>query len=145
MTDFTGLRRYAVLSALTALAVVSGGNSAHAGVVIYTDSQHAATVLDEDTRVVLLDAPDSLQEQIFGKLSADPQEAALAAKAVLQSADWREKESTLAQAYRGVTEAWQLQLSRYPAVVFDDRYVVYGTSDEREARSQFEAWQEANQ
>ncbi|ECM6389562.1 DUF1525 domain-containing protein [Salmonella enterica subsp. enterica serovar Typhi] len=31
--------------------------------------------------------------------------------------------------YRGMIEAWQLGLLKYPAVVFDNRDVVYGTVD----------------
>lgn len=117
--------------------------SAQADVVIYTDAGHPASVADESTRVVMLDAPQQLQDRLFGTLPDDPQAAAEAAHDVLSSPDWQESERRLAESYRGVVAAWQLGLLRYPAVVFDSQYVVYGTASESEARIQFDQWQEA--
>ena len=119
-------------------------SSARADVVIYTDAGHPATVADEHTRVVMLDAPQQLQDRLFGTLPEEPEAAAQAAQDVLSAPDWQESEQRLAKAYRGVLDAWQLGLSRYPAVVFDGQYVVYGTASESEARTRFEQWQEAN-
>ncbi|CDL86500.1 putative exported protein (fragment) [Xenorhabdus cabanillasii JM26] len=38
-------------------------------------------------------------------------------------------EQQLINAYRDVVGAWQRGIRQYPAVVFDDRDVVYGTAD----------------
>lgn len=48
---------------------------------------------------------------------------------MLQSPDWQQKEQQIVQAYHGVIQAYDIGLKKYPAVVFDDRYVVYGTAD----------------
>ncbi|MBD2793974.1 TIGR03757 family integrating conjugative element protein, partial [Xenorhabdus szentirmaii] len=69
------------------------------------------------------------QKKIFPQLSPDPQQARLQVQAVLQSPHWREQEQVLITAYREVIEAWQRGVRQYPAVVFDDRDVVYGTAD----------------
>lgn len=41
-----------------------------------------------------------------------------------------------------MTRAWSLGLEKYPAVVFDDKWVVYGTTDVTVATRQLNAWKE---
>ncbi|EAA8390265.1 TIGR03757 family integrating conjugative element protein [Salmonella enterica] len=103
--------------------------SARAGMVVYTDHVHPPSGVTGDTRVVWLDAPEQLQQSLFVTLTSDPGEAERRAQAVLHSAGWEKKQTELAQAYRGLLQAWSLGLQKYPAVVSDDQYVVYGTAD----------------
>lgn len=103
--------------------------SAQAATVVYTDSQHPPAGLGAGHQVVYLDAPEVVQREVFGALSADSRQAEQQAKAVLQSPDWQQKEQQIVQAYQGVIQAYGIRLKKYPAVVFDDRYVVYGTAD----------------
>lgn len=100
-----------------------------AGTVVYTDAEHPPQNLTEAASVVWLDGPDRLQDSIFGKLAADPQLAARQAREIFQSPQWDEQQEQIAQAYRQVVHAWEIGLHKFPAVVFDDRYVVYGTAD----------------
>lgn len=100
-----------------------------AAMVVYTDHAHPPVGMTGDTRVVWLDAPEQLQQSLFDSLASDPKEAEHQAQAVIHSAGWQQKQTELAQAYRGLLQAWQLGLEKYPAVVSDDRYVVYGTAD----------------
>ncbi|CAI1777974.1 MULTISPECIES: TIGR03757 family integrating conjugative element protein [Enterobacterales] len=111
------------------LAIGCAPVSAQAATVVYTDSQHPPTGLRAGHQVVYLDAPEVVQREVFGALSADPRKAEQQAKAVLQSPDWQQKEQQIVQAYQGVIQAYDIGLKKYPAVVFDDRYVVYGTAD----------------
>ncbi|MFB6328546.1 TIGR03757 family integrating conjugative element protein [Pantoea deleyi] len=104
-----------------------------AGTVVFTDAQHPPLNPTADTEVVWLDGPDRLQQAIFGDLSSDPQQAALQAQQVIQSSDWPQKQAQIASAYRQVVHAWEIGLHKYPAVVFDDRDVVYGTADVAQA------------
>ncbi|AXC69898.1 TIGR03757 family integrating conjugative element protein [Salmonella enterica subsp. diarizonae serovar 59:z10:-] len=97
--------------------------------VVYTDHAHPPAGVTGDTRVVWLDAPEQLQQSLFGSLASAPKEAERQAQAVIHSAGWQQKQAELAQAYRGLLQAWRLGLEKYPAVVSDDRYVVYGTAD----------------
>ncbi|MCZ6153414.1 TIGR03757 family integrating conjugative element protein, partial [Cronobacter sakazakii] len=66
------------------------------------------------------------------------------ARAVISSPNFRQQQQQLAEAYAGVTHAWSLGLEKYPAVVFDDVFVVYGTTDVNEATRQLAAWKEKN-
>lgn len=111
------------------LAIGCAAVSAQAATVVYTDSQYPLTGLSSGYQVVYLDAPDVVQREVFGELSADPRKAEQQAKAVLQSPDWQQKEQQIVQAYQGVIQAYGIGLKKYPAVVFDERYVVYGTTD----------------
>ncbi|WFQ79968.1 TIGR03757 family integrating conjugative element protein [Xenorhabdus sp. SF857] len=104
-------------------------SAGQAKTVIYTDSQHPPVNLSPDTQVVWLDTAEQQQKKIFSQLSADPQQAAVQAQAILQSSQWFQQEQQIINAYRAVVEAWQLGVRKYPAVVFDDRDVVYGTAD----------------
>jgi len=99
-----------------------------AATVVYTDSHHPPLNAASD-QVVYLDAPDTVQHQLFGELPTDPVQAAQVAKSIIQSPDWQKKQQQITQAYQGVLQAYSLKLAKYPAVVFDDSYVVYGTAD----------------
>jgi len=69
-------------------------SSALAGAVIYTDSAHPIPT-STDVPVVYLDAPERVQAQLFGQLSADPAQAERDALAVLSSASFRQAEQQL--------------------------------------------------
>ncbi|EEG7921322.1 TIGR03757 family integrating conjugative element protein [Salmonella enterica subsp. enterica serovar Newport] len=97
--------------------------------VVYTDHAHPPSGVTGDTRVVWLDAPEELQQSLFGSLTSDPGEAERRVQKVIHSAGWQQKQTELAQAYQGMLQAWSLELQKYPAVVSDDQYVVYGTAD----------------
>lgn len=100
-----------------------------AGTVVYTDAEHPPQNMTENASVVRLDDPDRLQDSIFGQLPAEPQLAARQAREIIQSPQWPGQQEQIAQAYRQVVHAWEIGLHKFPAVVFDDRDVVYGTTD----------------
>lgn len=113
-----------------------------AATVVYTDS-HYPPLNASSGQVIYLDAPDTVQRQLFGELPADPVQAAQIAKNIIQSPDWQQKQQQITLAYKGVLQAYSLKLVKYPAVVFDDRYVVYGTADVALAEARLAEFQEA--
>ncbi|HBC0040338.1 TPA: TIGR03757 family integrating conjugative element protein, partial [Salmonella enterica] len=104
-----------------------------AGTTVYTDSAHLPVNPPPDVQVVLLDGPQHLQDTFFGPLPAEPEAAEAVVRARMQSPEWQSAQADLAERYRQVTHAWSLGLKKYPAVVFDDRDVVYGTTDVAQA------------
>ncbi len=104
-----------------------------AGITVYTDSAHLPVNPPPDVQVVLLDGPQQLQDAFFGPLPADPEAAEAVVREHMQSPEWSSAQADLAERYRHVTHAWSLGLKKYPAVVFDDREVVYGTTDVAQA------------
>ncbi|HHL7698726.1 TPA: TIGR03757 family integrating conjugative element protein [Escherichia coli] len=115
---------------------------APAATVVYTDSHHPPLNVASD-QVVYLDAPDTVQRQVFGELSADPVQAEQVAKTIIHSPDWQQKQQHITQAYQGVLQAYSLKLEKYPAVVFDNSYVVYGTADVAVAQASLTKFREA--
>ncbi|ASG86842.1 TIGR03757 family integrating conjugative element protein [Salmonella enterica] len=119
---------------LSLLALILSAPS-FASIAVYTDRQHPPVNVQPDTRVIYLDATEQLQQNMFGSLAKDPAQAERQAKSVIHAASWPQQQEALAQAYQGLIQAWQLGLKKYPAVVFDDRDVVYGTADIAVAQS----------
>ncbi|ACR67594.1 TIGR03757 family integrating conjugative element protein [Edwardsiella ictaluri] len=120
------LRDFILLPALLPVSVL-------AGTVVYTDSQHLPENLSPGVVAVLLDAPERLQAKMFGQLSTDPEQAAAQVRLAMSSPQWQQKQQQLVAAYRQVVHAWELGIRKVPAVVFDDRDVVYGTTDVAQA------------
>lgn len=119
------LRDFILLPALLPVSVL-------ASTVVYTDSQHLPENLSPNVVVVLLDEPERLQAKVFGQLPADPE---LAAMQVMSSPQWQQKQQQLVTAYRQVVHARELGIRKVPAVVFDERDVVYGTTDVARAQA----------
>lgn len=117
-----------LLYSFLALPVISVAST-----TVYTDSAHPPVNLPPEVQVVLLDGPQQLQDAFFGPLSADPEAAEAVVREHMQSPEWSSAQADLAERYRLVTHAWSLGLKKYPAVVFDDREVVYGTTDVAQA------------
>lgn len=104
-----------------------------AGTVLYTDSHHPPAYSDASVTVIYLDGPERLQAQLFGELSSNPDEAARQAQTVIQSPQWQAYQQQLVTVWRAVVRTWELDVKKVPAVVFDDRDVVYGTADVAQA------------
>ncbi|CEE93027.1 TIGR03757 family integrating conjugative element protein [Xenorhabdus koppenhoeferi] len=116
---------------------------AQAATVIYTDHQKPPDKIElhEDVQVVWLDAPDVLQAEWMHSMNIPVNEdnASLLSE-LLQSSEWHEKEREMITAYQGVIHAWELGIKKYPAIVIDDRYVVYGSTDIAQAKSLVEEY-----
>ncbi|WP_034949211.1 TIGR03757 family integrating conjugative element protein [Erwinia oleae] len=104
-----------------------------AGTLLYTDSHHPPTNSDASVTVIYLDGPERLQAQLFGELSPNPDEAAQQAQTVIQSPQWQAHQQPMVMAWRAVVRARELGVKKVPAVVFDDKDVVYGTADVAQA------------
>lgn len=120
--------------------------SVSAGVVLYTTSDNPPTNTGGEAEIVYLDASETLTDAWFTgqgiELSA--QNAPQVAQA-LQSPEWQAQEAQLQQAYQGVIRAWQLGVERIPAVVVDDKWVVYGATDIDRARSEVELYRQQHE
>jgi integrating conjugative element protein (TIGR03757 family) len=131
-----------LISCLSALCLSA---SACAGTVIYTDSSNPVSSPSPDIPVVYLDAPEHVQTDIFGILPANPALAEKQARDVLNSPAFSSQQQQLTSAYQGVMKAWSLGLTKYPAIVFDDKWVVYGTTDISVAMHHLADWRGENQ
>lgn len=110
--------------------------------VIYTTTRSPVKNPEPGVLVYQLDSADRLEKSLFPALSDNPAEAEQQVRGIMQQPDWKVREAQLTAAYQVLTDAWSLGIARVPAVVFDDRYVVYGTTDTTLAKQLFDKWRE---
>ncbi|WP_052382599.1 TIGR03757 family integrating conjugative element protein [Pseudomonas oryzihabitans] len=101
---------------------------ATAGVLAISDAAHPL-LNSAGARVVLLDAPERLEQQLSEGLPADPRQAVAIMQQRMRSASAQQLGRELARAHQNVADAWSLGAVKLPAVVVDRQYVVYGQPD----------------
>ncbi|QRI92997.1 TIGR03757 family integrating conjugative element protein [Delftia lacustris] len=99
-----------------------------AQVWVITDAAHPVTGKRAPDRQIALDAAQRIEDELSAGLPADPQRAESVLRQRLATGG-----AALAQrlqaAHQDVADAWALGVTKIPAVVVDQRYVVYGVSD----------------
>jgi len=118
-----------------ALAVFSPATFA-ADVVVVTDSRHPVKTMGGE-RLIELDEARRIEAELSAELPAAPEQAAATVKRRL-SQGGADLQRRIASAYQGVTDAWSLGITSIPAVVVDQRYVVYGEPDVARAVARIE-------
>lgn len=114
------------LSGLAILAWLLAAHQATAAEIwIVTDGCSPVTGRQAAARVIEIDAPQRIEEELAARLPADPQQAAAQAGARLESGGSNQQQR-MREAYQGLVDAWSLGITKVPAVVVDQRYVVYG-------------------
>lgn len=114
----------------------------NAQTAIYTTSHNPVKNVEPGVLVLVLDEAGQLEQSLFPVLSGNAEQAEQQARHIMQQPDWKTHEAQLTQAYQALTDAWTLGISKTPAVVFDDRYVVYGTTDTTLAQQWLDKWRE---
>ena len=116
-------RTWLTASGLAALLATS---ALYAETWVVTDQAHP--VSGKADRLILLDAPSRIEAELASGLPADPARAERIARDRL-SQGGADLQRRIASAYQGVTDAWSLGITSIPAIVVDQRYVVYGEPD----------------
>jgi integrating conjugative element protein (TIGR03757 family) len=106
-----------------------------------TDHQHPV-VAAPGVRLIELDAPARIEAELAAQLPSDPDRAATMVRQRLKDGG-AELQQRLAKAYQGVADAWSLGIVKLPAVVVDQRYVVYGESAVERAFARIDAYRRA--
>ena len=114
-----------------------------ADVLVFTDQQHAV-VAPNDVPVINLDAPAEIEAELASGLPADSQRAEAIVLQRLGDGG-SDLQARLAEAYPGVVDAWNLGITKLPAIVVERRYVVYGDADVSRAITTIEAYKRAQQ
>lgn len=123
-TSFAHLRLFLTVLALQLVT----GTAAAADIWVITDSRHPVSGTHKPTRVILLDAAQHNEAELSGELPNEPQRAAALAQRRLQETG-QTLQQRLRDTYQGIADAWSLGITSLPAVVVDQRYVVYGETD----------------
>lgn len=123
-----------------ALATIFASFGGMAQTVIYTTPARSVADPQPGVLVQMLENVHSLEQALFPLLSDNPVQAEQQARARMQQPDWREQETLLTRAYQAMLDARTVGIEKVPAVVFDNRYVVYGTTDVALAQQKLDAW-----
>ncbi|MBL5862132.1 TIGR03757 family integrating conjugative element protein [Serratia fonticola] len=102
-----------------------------AEVWVITDSHHPMKNAT-NFRLIELDAPVRIEAELSAQLPSDQAQATAMVRQRL-NAGGLSLQKRMATAYQGVTDAWSLGVSKVPAVVVDQRYVIYGEQDVAQA------------
>ena len=124
-------------------ALLIGGLAASTGTLaadiqVFTDRDHTVSA-PADVHVIELDAPARIETELASNLPADPAQAAPIVQQRLTEGG-AELQRRLATAYQGVTDAWRLGVTKIPAVIVDQRDVVYGEPDVAHALARIAAY-----
>lgn len=127
---------------MTALATLLSATCISAQEVwAITDARHTVHGTIKPTRLIVLDAVQGIEAELFAGLPHDPQHAVPLVQRRLNRDTPTQQH--LQEAYQGVVDAWSLGISTIPAIVVDQRYVVYGEPDIDRAVARITHYREA--
>ena len=104
--------------------------------VVGTDGHHPVKTMGGE-RLIELDEAPRIEAELSANLPTDPDQATALVKRRLTQGG-TDLQRRIATAYQGVTDAWSLGITAVPAVVVDQRYVVYGEPDVARAIARIE-------
>lgn len=122
------------------LASESAWSESIEDVVVFTTS--AFPIQDPNQRasqVYALDATVGSLAALGEGLPKDPQRAQAEVMRRLNDEHWRDRFAAVQHALEGVSEAWMHNIQRLPAVLVNDRYLIYGVTDVDRALALVEA------
>ncbi len=135
-------KAYFIISMLltgTLSAPAIAGEAAPA-IEVFTDSQFQVVSVSDNTTVYVVDRINQLQQALSDDLPSDPENAKQLVLARFQRMD-AQLSSELENAAKGLAQAMQYGINRYPAIVFDGDAVVYGVTDVTAATQIYQRWQ----
>lgn len=131
-----------LIAPLCLLSVLASSVQA-AEVWVITDSYHPMKNT-ANVRLIELDAPVRIEAELSAQLPSDQAQATAMVRQRLNVGGLT-LQKRMAAAYQGVTDAWSLGVSKVPAVVVDQRYVIYGERDVAQALARIEQYRRMQQ
>nr|WP_167333808.1 TIGR03757 family integrating conjugative element protein [Pectobacterium betavasculorum] len=112
-----------------------------ADVVVVSDTRHPVQNLG-NTRLIELDSPSRIEAELAASLPQDPARAAIIVQQRLREGGTA-LQQRINEAYQDVVDAWSLGITTLPAVIVDQRYVVYGEPDVAKAVARINTYRRA--
>ncbi|OMG92157.1 integrating conjugative element protein [Achromobacter xylosoxidans] len=125
---------------VTCVVTFLATSALHAETWVITDQAHG--VSGKADRLILLDAPARIEAELVSGLPSAAWRAESMVRERLNQGG-PDLQRRIAAAYQGVTDAWSLGITSIPAVVVDQRYVVYGEPDVARAVARIEQHRKA--
>jgi len=123
----------------TLSAPAMAGEAAPA-IEVFADSKFQVVSVSDNTTVYVMDRINQLQQALSEDLPIEPENAKRLVLSRFQRMD-AQLSSELENAARGLVQAMQYGIDRYPAIVFDGDAVVYGVLDVTAATQLYQRWQ----
>jgi integrating conjugative element protein (TIGR03757 family) len=108
-----------------------------ADIIVVTDSHHPVQA-PAGAQIIELDRPSRIESELAAYLPAAPTHSAALVQQRLKDGG-RTLQQRIGTAYQGIVDAWSLGVTTIPAVIVDQRYVVYGEPDVAKAVALIEA------
>ncbi|MFJ5483633.1 TIGR03757 family integrating conjugative element protein [Pectobacterium actinidiae] len=112
-----------------------------ADVLVVTDAHHPMRNLG-NAKIIELDQPLRIEGELAANLPKDPVRGAAIVQQRLNEGG-AALQQRIGKAYQGVVDAWSLGITTIPAVIVDQRYVVYGEPDVAKAVARIDAHRRA--
>jgi integrating conjugative element protein (TIGR03757 family) len=106
---------------------------------VFTDSRRQVVSGNDNTTVFVIDRINRLQQELSDDLPADSESAKKLVLKRYQRMDMQ-LSTELENAAKGLVQARQYGIDRYPAIVFDGQAVVYGLTDINAATRLYQRW-----
>lgn len=134
-------KAYSIISVVLTgvLCAPAWANEAAPAVEVFADSKFHVISISENTTVYVMDRIDQLQQTLSKDLPSDPENAKKLVLARFQRMD-AQLSAELENAAKGLVQAIQYNVNRYPAIVFDGNAVVYGVTDVNAATQLYQRW-----
>lgn len=101
--------------------------------------QHGSSVdcIQDNCFVYNIDAAEDYLNRVFSDLSSNQDEAYMQSMRIFESPEWAEHELKIKEFQHNVLRAWILGVKKHPAIVINNTFVVYGTTDIEKAKRDF--------
>lgn len=122
------------------LSVPAIAGEAAPAIEVFTDSKFQVVSVSDNTTVYVMDRINQLQQALSEDLPSEPENAKRLVLSRFQRMD-AQLSSELENTAKGLVQAMQYGIDRYPAIVFDGEAVVYGVTDVIAATQLYQRWQ----
>lgn len=96
------------------------------------------THCDVNCQLYELDATENTLEAFFGELPDNEEEAYAWVMEKINTPEWKAYERQVIESQKTVIKAFELGVKKYPAIVINETYVSYGTTDIAKALADYE-------
>ncbi|NUF49572.1 TIGR03757 family integrating conjugative element protein [Gilliamella sp. ESL0250] len=106
---------------------------------VFVNHEQASRVKNchDNCQIYDLDSTEVLLNSFFGELPSDIDDAYSVVEKKLNLPEWKTHEAQIIEAQKTITKAFYLGVKKYPAIVINEKNVIYGITDVARAVNDF--------